>query len=354
MKVAILSLRSRFGDVTGDCVQAEKTADALREIGVNAGRFYLSPDTGEVFDARNELLGSWTDAMAEMDVVHTIPPIPFHLLKRLPKIKAVLATSTVFWSSPTYWKVVIKNLGKIDFTVMKAFLREIAAKAKVRLLNAKNGYGLLLANSEDEIQCVHKYCRLKHGAVIAAVPNAIDPLPEWVGSLARSEYAPADDYVLVPAFFAARKNQMSLINALRDFPHPVVFMGKGPMLEKCKKISASNMIFVGHIEHGTRDFYSWMKFARIVCLPSNCETPGIAGLEAAALGARPVVPYEGGTCQYYGWDAEYLNPLSETSIRQSVENAWNRGRLSEKESERFSRLTWRQCAIATKKQYDSI
>ena len=30
MKIAILSLRTRFGDVTGDCVQAEKTTNALR------------------------------------------------------------------------------------------------------------------------------------------------------------------------------------------------------------------------------------------------------------------------------------------------------------------------------------
>ena len=39
MKVAILSLRVRFGDVTGDCVQAEKTVSALREIGVDAQPF---------------------------------------------------------------------------------------------------------------------------------------------------------------------------------------------------------------------------------------------------------------------------------------------------------------------------
>lgn len=352
MKVAILSLRVRFGDVTGDCVQAEKTVAALREIGVDAQRFYLEPETGNIFDARNELLGKWEDTMMEMEVIHTIPPIPFAFLKRLPKVNAILATSTVFWNSWTWWKVVLRYSAKVNKNMIFAFIREICANVGVKLNNDKNGYELLIANSEDEIRCVKKYCRLKRGSMLAAVPNAIDPIPQWVSELTRNEYGLKDDYVLVPAFFAPRKNQMTLINALKNFPYPVIFMGKGPMLEKCKEIATSNMFFVGHIEHGTRKFYSLMKFARVVCLPSNCETPGIAGLEAAALGARPVVPYEGGTCQYYGWDAEYLNPISEVSILKSVENAWNRGRLPEVDSERFARLSWHQCAVVTKMLYD--
>ena len=351
MKIAILSLRSRFGDVTGDCMQAEKTAEALREIGEDAHRFYLDASFGNVYGEANELLGEWRDVMGEMDVIHTLPPIPSPILSCLPKVKALLATSTVFWSSPTYWKVVSKNSDRFDTNLLKGHVREIAAKFGLRLLNAKKGYDLLLANSEDEIRCVKKYCRLKPGAKLYAVPNAIDPIPRWVADLPRLEGLPQEDYVIVPGFFAARKNQRTLINALRNGEHPIVFMGKGPLFGKCRKIASRNMIFLGHVEHQSRLFYSALKYARVACLPSNCETPGIAALEAAALGARPVIPYEGGTCQYYGWDAEYLNPLSESSIRTAVENAWLKGRLSEVASQRFANLTWKQCAIATKKIY---
>lgn len=354
MKIAILSLRSRFGDVTGDCVQAEKTTDALREIGQDANRYYLDVPSGRVYDKTNELLGDWQDVMKDMDVIHTIPPIPIANIIRQPKVKAVLATSTVFWSSPTYWKVILRNCKRIDLNTIKALIREVAAKFGVKLLNAKNGYDLLLANSEDEIRCVRKYCRLKPGARLFAVPNAIDPLPEWVGDLPRIDWVPNEDYILVPAYFAARKNQKTLIDALRSFPHPVVFMGKGPLLDKCKSKAAPNMRFVGHVDHGSREFFSLMKFARVLCLPSNCETPGIAGLEAAALGARPVVPYEGGTCQYYAWDAEYIDPLSQTSMREAVDRAWARGRLSVDESNRYRHGTWDVCAHKTVEAYNAV
>ena len=351
MKIAILSLRSRFGDVTGDCVQAEKTAAALRALGEDAARYFLDVIPGKIYDERNELLGDWADVFDDMDIIHTIPPIPIANITSQTKVRAKLVSSTVFWSSPTYWKVVVRNTPKWDLNFVKAMIRECAAKIGIRLLRAKDGYDLLLPNSEDEIRCVRKYCKLKKGAKLVAVPNAIDPIPDHVPSLARDDRLPKDDYLLVPGFFAARKNQMTLIRALKDFPHSVVFMGKGPLLEACKAAASDRMIFLDHVSHGSDMFYSAMKFARVACLPSNCETPGIAGLEAAALGARPVVPYEGGTTQYYGWDAEYHYPLCEMSLKESVIRAWCRGRLNGEERARYVSLNWRVCAIATLDAY---
>lgn len=354
MKIAILSLRSRFGDVTGDCVQAAKTVDALKAIGQDAERYYLDAPYGKVYDNENRELGDWQTAMRDMDIIHTLPPIPIANITRHPKVRAKLVTSTVFWSSPTYWKVVLMNTKGVDLNLIKALIREVAAKMGIKLLTAKDGYDLLLPNSEDEIRCVKKYCQLKKGAKLVAVPNAIDPIPDWVDSLERDSNLPDEDYVLVPGFFAARKNQKKLIHALQDFPHPIVFMGKGPLLEDCKKVATPQMLFLGHVAHQSREFYSAMKYARVVCLSSNCETPGIAGLEAAALGARPVVPYEGGTCQYYGWDAEYLDPLSSKSIKESIERAWARGRLIEDSTKKYRLCTWQFCAKRTVEAYESI
>ena len=354
MKIAIISLRERFGDVTGDCVQAEKTTAALCELGEDAARYYLEPMSGQVYDANNDLIGDWQKVMSEVDIIHTIPPIPFGNLPSCAWLKAKLVTSTVFWCSPTYWKVELRNKRKIDANFIKLIIREIAAHFGIKLLTAKDGYDLLLPNSEDEIRCVRKYCKLKKGAILSAVPNAIDPIPDWVKDLPRLGIVPNEDYVLVPGFFAPRKNQMTLIKALSDFEHPVVFMGKGPMLEECKAIAPKNMIFLGHIEHGSKEFYSLMKYARVVCLPSNCETPGIAGLEGAALGARPVVPYEGGTAQYYDWDAEYHDPLSAASINNAIESAWKRGRLNDDDVQHYTSLTWKVCAKMTLSAYNNV
>ena len=234
---------------------------------------------------------------------------------------------------------------------MKDYLRTFLAWLGHPNHTAYSGYDLLLPNSEDEIRCVRRFCRVKRGARIVAVPNAVDPVPGHVATLKRLNFVPTDDYIVVPAFFADRKNQISLIRALQDAPYPVVFAGEGPRLDECKKAANAHMTFLGHVAHGSDEFYALLKYARVVCLPSNCETPGIAGLEGAALGARPVVPYEGGTCQYYGWDAEYLDPLSLKSIRNAVDMAWRRGRLSVAEMEKYRQLTWEVCAQKTIEAY---
>lgn len=351
MKIAILSLRSRFGDVTGDCVQAHKTAEALKTIGEDVGRYYLDQSNGLVYGSQNQRLGAWSEVFSSFDVIHAIPPIPSKYIESLPKIKAKLVCSTVFWRSLTYTRVLHINDGRLSLLLLKEYLRNILSFIGIRLLSAYKVYDLLLPNSEDEIRVLRKYAKLKNDAKIIAVPNAIDLIPENINNICRSSLVPKDDYVLVPGFFAARKNQMSLIKALHDFPYPVVFMGKGPMLEKCQRIAGRNMRFLGHIEHGSKEFYSIMKFAKVVCLPSNCETPGIAGLEGAALGARPVVPYEGGTCQYYGWDAEYHNPLEGASLRNAIIVAWDRGRLVDGIADKYKKLTWNICAKMTRDSY---
>ena len=133
MKIAILSLRSRFGDVTGDCVQAAKTVDALKAIGQDAERYYLDAPYGKVYDSENRELGDWQTAMRDMDIIHTLPPIPIANLTRHPKVRAKLVTSTVFWSSPTYWKVVLMNTKGVDLNLIKALIREGAAKMGIKL-----------------------------------------------------------------------------------------------------------------------------------------------------------------------------------------------------------------------------
>ena len=354
MKIAIISLYSRLGDKTGDIVQADKTADALSALGHDVLRGYLKPDTGEIFDPKGECLGTWFHVLGDRDVVHSIPPIPWKFIRKQPRIKAKFACSTVFWRSYTYTRVLHKVGGCRTLALLKDYARTMLAWLGLPTYMSYVGYDLLLPNSEDEIKCFKRYCQTKKGARIVGVPNAIDPLPDYIDELPRSELVPQEDYIVVPGAFAARKNQLTFIRAMKCCQYPVVFIGDGPMLAKCKREASPTMRFLGHIEHGSDEFYSIIKYARVACLPSNCETPGIAALEAAALGARPVVPYEGGTCQYYGWDAEYHDGISENSESQAIEKAWLRGSLSRIEMASYRKLTWIECARRTLCAYLSV
>ena len=59
----------------------------------------------------------------------------------------------------------------------------------------------------------------------------------------------------------------------------------------------------------------------------------------------------GGTQEYYGFCAEYLNPLNVKNIRDAVLRAWMRGRLSDNERQSFERFTWQWCADLTLAAY---
>lgn len=351
MKIAIISLYSRLGDKTGDIVQADKTADAIRALGHNVVRGYFKPETSEMFDSKGEFLGTWFQVLGDRDVIHAIPPIPWKFIRGQPHINAKFACSTVFWRSYTYTRVLHKIGGHITLALLKDYIRTVLAWLGIPTYMSYAGYDLLLPNSEDEIKCVKRYCRTKKDAKIVAIPNAIDSLPNYIDKLLRPMSVPEEDYILVPGVFAARKNQLTFIRAMRESEYQIVFIGDGPMLAKCKMEAGPNMRFLGHIVHESKEFYSIMKYARVVCLPSNCETPGIAGLEAATLGARPIVPFEGGTCQYFSWEAAYIDPLSQESMIAAVESAWKRGRLTLQELDRYRQLTWSLCARKTMEAY---
>lgn len=345
MKIVILSLASRFGGVTGDCVQAEKTANALRAQGEDVAHCFLNGT--RILDEFGRDCGSWRERLSDCDIVHTIPPIPWCYLSMQESIRAKFVTSTIFWRSFTYLRVVHRVKGVLTFGLAKEYIRVLLARLGLPAYRSYEGFDLLLPNSEDEIRNFNMFCRRKAGSICCAVPNAIDSIPSFVEFLPRSKRVPAGDYVVVPAAFAARKNHLAFIHAIRGLPYPVVFMGNGEYLEECKSIAGEGMYFLGYVKHGSPEFYAVLKYARVVYLPSNCETPGIAGLEAAALGARPIVPYEGGTVQYYGWDAEYINPLNALSMRTALEVAWRRGRLSTDRQAKYRSLTWMDVARRT-------
>ena len=352
MKIAFVMLYNRIGGTAGDCVQFEKTSESLRTLGEDVLQCYLKPDNEGVYDANGQRIGLWKDVLADRDIIHCMLPSSF-----LPKhpLNAKMVCSTIFWRSWTCTRVMFRNQGCLTWHTVKLAVRDFFAWFGVPTFGLYRRYDLLLPNSQDEAVNVRQYCKIKKNAEFWVVPNAIDPVPDFVALLPRPDCVPDGDYVLVPAFFAARKNQLTLIKAMKSSERPIVFMGDGSCLLRCQHEAAgSNMHFLGHVEHGSKKFYAVMKYARVVCLPSNCETPGIAGLEAAALGARPVVPQEGGTAQYYGWDAEYIDPLNGVSIRRAIERAWNRGRLDDEHRAKYEHMTWKSVGETTRHAYRMI
>ena len=146
MKIAIISLCSRLGDKTGDIVQADKTADAIRALGHNVVRGYFKPETSEIFDSKGECLGTWFQVLGDRDVVHAIPPIPWKFVCEQPHINAKFACSTVFWRSYTYTRVLHKVGGRITLALLKDYVRTVLAWLGIPTYMSYYGYDLLLPN----------------------------------------------------------------------------------------------------------------------------------------------------------------------------------------------------------------
>lgn len=220
------------------------------------------------------------------------------------------------------------------------------------------GVDVFLPNSQAEGACALR--RMRHDAHTTAfpVPNGF-VLPQFdVCSLPRPQDLPAGDYIVVPGVFANRKNQLGLIKAIRDLPYEVVFMGgcfdteQGRRyFEACRRLATERMHLIGFVSSRTKRYWSVLRHARVAVLASDCETPGIAMIEAAYAGARPCITRYGGTVEYYGFDGEYFDPCWPQRIRAAVERAWRRGRLSEGEARAYSRFTWKYCADLTLQAY---
>ena len=94
--------------------------------------------------------------------------------------------------------------------------------------------------------------------------------------------------------------------------------------------------------------------ARVHALPSFRETPGLASLEAAAMGCAIVSTNWGSAFEYLDKDAKYCSPGSPQSMRSALEAAWA-SPPSKALSERIRReYTWKSAAEATAKAYETI
>ena len=342
---------------TGDATQGRETINALRANGHDVVVAFVSycplaftSEAGESLD-----LDAMIRIVKAADVVHLLPvnPTLCSYFRNLPH-KPTLGSS-IFWGGLERVSIAWKMAPTVKAKVHDA-LREMKPMVGFRM--DYRGVDVFLPNSRAEGECVMRYFKTSPNAYYMPVPNGfVVPARERIDSLGRSNRVPPEDYIVVPGVFARRKNQLSLIRALKDSPYHVVFVGddlrSAPgFMARCKIEANERMSFLGFIPNSSDEYWAILKYARCACLASDCETPGIAMIEAAYAGARPVITRYGGTAEYYGFDAEYLDPNDIASIRSAVDRAWLRGRLLRNEAEAYSRYSWKYCANLTIQAYN--
>ena len=359
MKVAAIGpYRFSLADcVTGDATQMRETVKAMRKLqDVDVSCYYYRNSKTLITENGEEI--SWSELPLRCDVAHVYTNLPgWH-----DEVDAYLAKmptlfSTVYWSNFFREYISVKN-----GTVVRYLLRSFEFVFR-RLFGVKShkisSWCLgILPNTWAEGNVFRSVHALRKHAVCVPVPNAV-ALPPDLEHLERPDDVPEGDYIVCPGIFAPRKNQIALVRAMKGSGLPIVFLGQKyePVpshYEKCVAEADENMYFLGHVPSNTKRYWAILKYARVAVLTSDCETPGIAMLEAALAGARPAITIYGGTQEYFGIVAEYLNPYSTTHIRNAIETAWQRGRLMPQEAARFAHFSWDWTAALTVRAYKQV
>lgn len=218
-----------------------------------------------------------------------------HLYKQMGK---KIALSPIYWDEP-----------KPD-TFVFGYLRDLLVRADMVMTNSHAESEKLARVFDVPLQKFHK---VRNGI-------ARDFLTDGNPDIFRERYGIKGDFLLSLANIDQRKNTHRLLAASKDLDLPVVSIGhvRDPVYFEGFRAQYPQFMQLGPVKDPAV-LKSAMKACSAFVLPSLCETPGIAALEAASQGARIVITSEGPTREYFGDLVTYVNPLDVEDIRHGIQ-----------------------------------
>jgi glycosyltransferase involved in cell wall biosynthesis len=156
--------------------------------------------------------------------------------------------------------------------------------------------------------------------------------------------------VVCAGFISSLKNQLTLIEALRDTGLTLVLVGSKVtthrhyygLVRRAVNRGNPHVVMLGTLSQ--EDLASVYAAATVVVLPSWFETCGMACLEGAAAGANVVVTNRGYPREYFRDFAWYCDPADASSIREAIMGAHQAPRPSEFGRYIRAHYTWEKAA----------
>ncbi len=221
-------------------------------------------------------------------------------------------------------------------------------------LNLKN-CNLFLPNSNSEAAAL--LGDLKINLPFYVIPNAVDKQFQHATPDTFVHQYGLKDFIICVGRIEPHKNQLKLLQALKDFGQPLVLVGKpsphhAQYFIECQKYFNHNVLHIPHMDH--YELGSAYKAARVNVLPSFSETTGLVSLEAGLAGINVVTTDRGYTREYFEDLVWYCNPSNENSIRNAVEQAWAMPFNSKLQDKILQKYTWEIAAEKTISAYKSV
>lgn len=357
IKVLFIARSTLFSSPGGDTKQVEQTASYLRKLGIDV----------DVCLAKDDI------DYAPYDLLHFFNIIrPADIIYHSQKSQKPFVISTNFLDYGAFEKNNRRGLmGLLNKILDEDFIEYLKVIARY----IKNGEpvksrhylvwghrrsvkylirhaSLLLPNSNNEYQrLVQKYGESQNYEII---PNAVDCYRYRTTSDLDEKYK---DAVLCVGRVEGRKNQLSLIRALKNTRFNLVIHGKHSPNNRqyylqCRKEADGNVRFNERVSE--EELFVMFNSARVHVLPSFFETTGLSSLEAAVMGCNIVITDKGDTVEYFGDMAYYCNPEDPSSIRNAIEKAYREPFKEELRRMILKNYTWDKAAQKTLEAYQRV
>lgn len=341
MNVCFVSYQSVMLLKGGPNTQIIQTKKGLEKLGVNVSFFE-----------------SWKEIdRSKIDLIHLFGANigTYHIAREIHKLGIPMVVSPIFYSlhSTKYLSLALS----IDALSKKLFhgfwsdyglLAEICSWAKMVLPNTRNEGHLL------------QYGLKIDGSKIEVIPNGVEPhFANGKPDLFRQKYGLENFILNVGHIGPGRKNVLRLIRAVRGLNVPTVIIGRiedniyGKMCLEEARID-SNIHIIDALPNESDLLSSAYAASDVFVLPSLFETPGIAALEAALAGSKIVITKYGGTDEYFGDHAVYVNPHSVANIRLGIEKGLSKVKSDDLKNIVEKEFLWDRVAEKTVQTYKKM
>lgn len=185
----------------------------------------------------------------------------------------------------------------------------------------------LIVNSFIEKEAMVRLCKIDP-TKIQIVPNAVDEVffNQVDPNLFRNAFNVRGPFVLNIANLEPRKNQLNFLEALKAFPdlQLITIGGKRDVFysDKCLKVGGEKFRVIDPIPPSSELLRSAIAACEFFAMPSLCETPSIASLEAGAAGSKILTTDLGSPTEYFQDLATYVNPYDIKNIQEAIHTIW--------------------------------
>jgi glycosyltransferase involved in cell wall biosynthesis len=293
----------------GPRTQILQTKRGLEELGMKVSLFETGQD------------------LTKIDLLHLFGANigTYHLAREIHKLGIPMVVSSIYYTRHS--APFVRSILAAD-SIVRKFARGTWTDYGI-VAEICRWANVVLPNTKKEAKLLQKGLGISSEKIIV-VPNGVDKrFYESAPTLFTQQYGIENFVLNVGHVGPERKNVLKLIRALERINAPAVIIGRKEDNEygrKCLEEAKKNprLLMLDNIPNDSPLLASAYAACDVFALPSQFETPGIAALEAGLAGAKIVITKYGGTEEYFGSHAEYVEPTSWELIHHGITTALNK------------------------------